>query len=98
MLKLGRLELIELDDEWTMKIASRLMKKARYREQFVRIDRSDKYIICRVATKNPLHLYNPNTKFEPYLKTADRKTFVPGDLRICWYQAVCTVPVAFLAQ
>ena len=66
MLKLGRLELIELDDEWTIKIANRLMKKANYREQFVRIDRSDKYIVCRVATKNSQHLYSPNTRFEPY--------------------------------
>ena len=63
MLKLGKLELIELDDEWTMKIAGRLMKKATFREQFVRIDRSDKYIVCRVAIKNDDNLVFPNAQF-----------------------------------
>ena len=54
MFKLGKMELIELDDDWTMKIANRLMRKPMFKDLFVRIDRSDKYMVCRVALNSEL--------------------------------------------
>ena len=97
MLKLGKLQIYELDDEETMEVAKRLMKKPMFKEKFIRIDRSDKYLICRVALHSD-HYNEDGNNLQPYTYVKDRKTYMPGDLRVCWYEAVCPQPVFFLAQ
>ena len=97
MLKLGKIKIVELDDDETMEIAKRLMKKPMFRQQFIRIDRSDKYMIFRVALHSK-HYNEDGSNLQPFTYVEDRKRYMPGDLRVCWYEAVCPQPVHFLAQ
>ena len=49
MFKLGKLELIEIDDKQVIRMAKRILKKNLFKDKFIRVDRSDKYVVCRVG-------------------------------------------------
>lgn len=98
MLRLGELELIEFNDTQTKLLAKKLSKKQKFRD-FKRIDRSGKHVVFRVGLKQSCaNIAASEVRFEPFTDVEMRNQYVPGDLRVSWYQAVCSEPVYFLGQ
>ncbi len=62
---------------------------------FERIDRSDKFIVCRTAVNYDC-FSDRDTLF--YKFATDRNVYSTGDIRVSFYQATCPEPVQFLAQ
>ena len=92
--QLGSLEIVEFEDRMVERMADKIIEKTPF-YHFERLDRCDKYIICRRNNNQDAHRME-HADYYKYVK--DRMTFQAGDLRISFYQATCPAPVFFLAK
>ena len=75
------LEAYEFDDESVKELAIAIISKPQFK-MYERIDRSDKYIVCRVNVNNDFQT-DQSTNF--YKFVADRNTYYSGDIRVSFF-------------
>ena len=82
MNRLGSLELIEFHDESVAQLANAIDEKPAFRRYYERLDRSDKYIVCRISVNHDCAM-NDHTQFYTFAK--DRNACSAGDLRVSFH-------------
>jgi len=79
--RVGQLDLQEFTDIQVKQLANYLEMKLEF-EKFERIDRSDKYIVCRISANYDCAL-DSETLF--YKFATDRNHYSIGDIRVSFY-------------
>ena len=92
--KIGVMEPRQFEDDEVKKIADDISDKPEF-QIFEKIDRSGKYVVCRVKVNDDLVTHR-DTNFPKIVQ--DRNCYESGDMRISFYYATCPNPVQFLAQ